>query len=148
MTPAGSGAYLIEETDSMIATHTLDGGGTLTLLQRQSSRASGATGNNTGAEVQVHPTGSFVYVSNRGDDDSGIFSIGGDGRLTAIAHVKTGGTTPRHFSIEPSNRFLLVANQGAGDVRVFAIAPSGMLSAVGTPVSATMPSFVGVVPAP
>lgn len=159
MTPAGSGprhlalhptralAYLIEETDSMVAAYTVDAGGKLTLLQRQSSRAAGAAGSNTGAEVQVHPSGKFVYVSNRGDDDLGLFSIGSDGKLTPVAHTKTGGTTPRHFSIEPGGRFLLVANQDSGDVRVFAIAADGTLAAVGAPVAATMPSFVGVVPA-
>ena len=44
----------------------------------------------------------FLYVSNRGDDDIGSFSVGTDGRLTPIAHTKTGGQTPRHFSIDPS----------------------------------------------
>ena len=157
-TPAGSGprhlalhptralAYLIEETDSMVAAYTVAAGGTLTLLQRQSTRASGATGTNTGAEVQVHPSGNFVYVSNRGDDDIGVFAVGSDGKLTPIAHTKTGGQTPRHFSLDAAGRWLLVANQGSGDVHVFAIdSGAGTLTAAGAPVSATMPSFVGVV---
>ena len=160
-TPAGSGprhlalhptralAYLIEESDSMVAAYTIGAAGTLTLLQRQSTRASGATGSNTGAEVQVHPSGNFVYVSNRGDDDIGVFSVGSDGKLTAIAHTKTGGQTPRHFSLDASGRWLLVANQGSGDVRVFAIdAAAGTLTPAGAPVSATMPSFVGVIALP
>ena len=160
-TPAGSGprhlalhptkafAYLIEETDSMVGAYSVDGAGKLTLLQRQSSRAAGASGTNTGAEIQVHPSGSFVYVSNRGDDDLGVFSVGLDGTLTPIAHTKTGGQTPRQFSIDPSGKWLLVANQGSGDVRVFAIgATTGTLTPAGAPVAATMPSFVGVVPLP
>ena len=102
---------------------------------------------NTGAEVQAHPSGNFVYVSNRGDDDLGVFTVGSDGKLTPTAHTKTGGQTPRHFSIDPSGRWLLVANQGSGDVRVFAIdATTGALTPAGSPVTATMPSFVGVVP--
>jgi 6-phosphogluconolactonase len=160
-TPAGSGprhlalhptralAYLIEETDSMIGAYGVDAVGTLSLLQRQSTRAAGASGANTGAEVQVHPSGNFVYVSNRGDDDLGVFAVGSDGKLTPIAHTKTGGQTPRHFSLDPSGRWLLVANQGSGDVRVFAVDPTaGTLTPAGAPVSATMPSFVGVVPLP
>ncbi|HEX8950271.1 MAG TPA: lactonase family protein, partial [Polyangia bacterium] len=160
-TPAGSGprhlarhpsralAYLIEETDSMVGAYTVDAAGKLTLLQRQSTRAAGATGTNTGAEVQVHPSGRFVYVSNRGDDDIGAFSVGTDGSLAPIAHTKTGGQTPRHFSIDPSGKWLLVANQGSGDVRVFAIdANTGAISSAGGPVAATMPSFVGVVTLP
>jgi 6-phosphogluconolactonase len=157
-TPSGSGprhlalhptraiAYLIEETDSMVGAYSIDGSGGLTLLQRQSSRAAGASGTNTGAEVQVHPSGGFVYVSNRGDDDIGVFAVGSDGTLTPIAHTKTGGQTPRHFSLDPTGRWLLVANQGSGDVHVFAIDPAaGTLTPAGTPVAATLPSFVGVV---
>ena len=161
VTPSGAGprhlalhptralAYLIEETDSMVGAYSVDGGGKLTLLERRSTRAAGATGSNTGAEVQVHPSGRFVYVSNRGDDDLGVFAIGSDGKLTPVAHTKTGGQTPRHFSIDPTGKWLLVADQTSGDVRVFAIdAAAGTLTPAGAPVSATMPSFVGVVPLP
>lgn len=147
--PNGQWAYLVEETASMVDAYSVDAGGRLTLLQRQSSRAAGATGTNTGAEVQVHPTGKWVYVSNRGDDDIGVFAVGSDGKLTPLPHVKTGGQTPRHFSLDPSGRWLLVANQTSGDVRVFSVDPNaGTLTATGIMVSATMPSFVGVVPLP
>ncbi|HEX6837767.1 MAG TPA: lactonase family protein, partial [Polyangia bacterium] len=148
--PSKSVAYLIEETASMIVAYTVGADGTLTLLQAaQSTRAAGATGTNTGAEVQVHPSGKFVYVSNRGDDDIGVFSVGSDGTLTPIAHTKTGGQTPRHFSLDPTGKWLLVANQTSGDVRVFAIdAAAGTLTPAGTSVAATTPSFVGVVPLP
>lgn len=161
MTPAGAGprhlarhptlkvAYLIEETDSMIAAYGVGADGALTLLQRMTSRMAGATGTNTGAEVQVHPSGKWVYASNRGDDDIGVWSVAADGKLTAVAHVKTGGTTPRMFSLDASGKWLLVANQGSGDVRVFAVDEgTGMLTAVagaGGTVAATMPSWVGVV---
>jgi 6-phosphogluconolactonase len=161
MTPAGAGprhlarhptlkvAYLIEETDSMIAAYGVGADGALTLLQRMTSRASGATGTNTGAEVAVHPSGKWVYASNRGDDDVGVWSVGADGKLTAVAHTKTGGTTPRMFSLDATGKWLLVANQGSGDVRVFAVDPTaGTLTAVGTPVAATMASWVGVVRVP
>jgi 6-phosphogluconolactonase len=161
MTPAGAGprhlarhptlkvAYLIEETDSMIAAYGVGANGALTLLQRMTSRASGATGTNTGAEVAVHPSGKWVYASNRGDDDVGVWSVGADGKLTAVAHTKTGGTTPRMFSLDATGKWLLVANQGSGDVRVFAVDPTaGTLTAVGTPVAATMASWVGVVRVP
>jgi 6-phosphogluconolactonase len=154
-TPAGSGprhlavhptralAYLIEETDSMIGAYTIGAGANLALLQRLTTRAAGASGNNTGAEVQVHPSGNFVYVSNRGDDDFGIFAVAGT--LTPVAHVKTGGQTPRHFSIDPLGRWLFVANQDSGDVRVFAInQTTGMLTPTGQSIAATMPSFVGM----
>ncbi len=147
LAPAGAFAYLVEESASMIDAYAVDGGGHLTLLQRQSSRAAGAAGANTGAEVQVHPSGRWVYVSNRGDDDIGVFAVGSDGKLAPVTHTKTGGQTPRHFSLDPTGRWLLVANQTSGDVRVFAVdGGAGTLTPTGTTVQATMPSYVGVVP--
>ena len=149
LAPGDAMAYLVEETASMIDAYAVDAGGHLTLLQRQSNRAAGAAGTNTCAEVAVHPTGKWVYASNRGDDDIAVYSVGSDGKLASISHTKTGGQTPRHFSIDPTGRWLLVANQMSGDVRVFAIdAGAGTLAATTTMVTATMPSYVGVVPLP
>lgn len=133
----------------MIDAYAVDAGGHLSLLQRQSNRAAGATGTNTCAEVAVHPTGKWVYASNRGDDDIAVYNVASDGKLTSIAHTKTGGQTPRHFSIDPTGRWLLVANQTSGDVRVFAIdGAAGTLTPTGSMVAATMPSYVGVVSLP
>ena len=149
LAPGDAVAYLVEETASMIDVYSVDGGGHLALLQRQSNRAAGATGTNTCAEVAVHPTGKWVYASNRGDDDIAVYSVGSDGKLTSLAHTKTGGQVPRHFSLDPTGRWLLVANQMSGDVRVFEIdSASGLLTPTGAMVAATMPSFVGVVPLP
>ena len=102
--------------------------------------------------MQVHPSGGWVYVSNRGDDDIGVYAVGGDAKLTDVQHVKTGGQTPRHFSIDATGKWLLVANQGSGDVRVFGVdGTTGKLTAVagaGGTVTATMPSYVGIVRLP
>jgi 6-phosphogluconolactonase len=155
--PGDAFAYVIEETDSMMDALALDGAGHLTLLQRLSTLPVGSTQTATGAEVQAHPSGRFLYGSNRYTAADGItptggsivaYSLGSDGKLTLLGHTAT-GKTPRHFSLDPGGRWLLVADQNDNDVRVFAVdATSGMLSAVGTPVSAPSPSFVGVVPLP
>ena len=149
LAPSGAFAYLVEETDSMIAQYSVGANGGLTLVQRMSSRATGATGTNTGAEVALHPSGKWLYVSNRGDNDLGVFAVGAaDGKLSPLLHVKTGGTTPRHFSLDAAggSKWLLVADQGSGDVRVFAVdGATGLLAATGTMVTATMPSYVGAV---
>ena len=81
----------------------------------------GHAGNST-AEVQVHPSGKFLYVSNRGHDSIAIFAIDPkDGKLTAMGQQPTSGKTPRNFGIDPSGQFLLVANQDSGNVVVFRI---------------------------
>jgi hypothetical protein len=64
------------------------------------------------AEVVVHPSGKFVYVSNRDPYNSiAIFSIDSKtGELKAVGHEARGVKTPRNFAIEPTGRIMLVAN--------------------------------------
>jgi len=99
---------------------------------------------NTTAEILVHPSGRFLYCSNRGHDSIAIFSIDPDsGRLTARGHQSTGGETPRNFGIDPAGRWLIAANQKSGTLCVFRIdGDSGMLERVGDPVSIPSPVCV------
>jgi 6-phosphogluconolactonase len=150
MHPSGAFAYVIGETASTMTALAFDAQlGRLTSLQTLSTRAAGVTGTNTGAAVAVHPSGKFLYGSNRGDDNIALFSIDASGHLTLVGHTPSGGQTPRDFTIDPTGAYLLVANQGSNNVVVFAIdAQTGALTPIGTPVSAPMPSFVGVVTLP
>jgi 6-phosphogluconolactonase len=85
------------------------------------------------AEVRVHPTGKFVYGSNRGHDSIAVFSRDpATGALKPVEVHKIGGQTPRNFTIDPSGDFLLAAGQGSHDIRVFRIdAATGKLQATG-----------------
>ena len=76
--------------------------------------------NNTAAEIALHPSGKFLYVSNRGDDSMAVFAID-TAMPRAIQHIPSGGTTPRFFCLDPTGRFLLVCNQDSGTVCVFTI---------------------------
>ena len=99
-------------------------------------------GNNTTAEVQVHPSGRFLYGSNRGHDSIAIFAIDeATGRLRPLGHQSTQGKTPRNFGIDPTGTFLLAANQNTDNIVVFridartgALQPTGHSVAVGSPV--------------
>jgi 6-phosphogluconolactonase len=74
------------------------------------------------AEVQVHPSGKFLYGSNRGHNTIAVFSIDGKtGKLKAVQHQSTLGKTPRNFGIDPTGKFLIAANQSSGDVFTFHI---------------------------
>lgn len=94
------------------------------------------------AEVQVHPSGKFLYGSNRGHDTIAVFSIDRrSGRLTPVENAATGGKTPRNFGIDPTGHFLLAANQSSDNVVVFRIdqksgrlTPTGQVLEVGSPV--------------
>lgn len=148
--PDSAHAYVVTETASTLmalAYNTTTG--QLSTLQTVSTRAPGATGTNTGAEVAVHPNGRFVYASNRGDNNIAVFSIASDGKVTPIAHTPTGGMTPRMFAIDPTGAWLLAANQNSSTVTTFAIDPAtGVLTASATPLAIDQPSFVGFVALP
>jgi 6-phosphogluconolactonase len=96
------------------------------------------------AEVQVHPSGKFLYGSNRGHDSVAVFAIDpSSGRLTRVQVQSTGGTTPRNFGIDPTGNYLLAANQNSDNVVVFRIDPvTGKLTATGVEVEVPTPVCV------
>ncbi len=145
--PTGPYAYLINEVDSTMTALSYDAAaGKLTKLQSLSTLPSGFQGNNTCAEVQVAPSGKFVYGSNRGHDSIAVFSVGGDGKLALVGHQPTMGQSPRHFQVDATGEFLLVANQGSGNVVTFRVdTATGKLTDTGKSVSVGQASFVGVV---
>ncbi len=77
-------------------------------------------GRRSGAEVQVAPSGRFVYASNRGHDSIACFAVDPtNGALTPRGHTPSGGAEPRHFAISPCGAFLLAANQRSDRVVLF-----------------------------
>ena len=119
--------------------------GSLKEVQTISALPAGFKGANSSAEIAVHPSGKFLYASNRGHDSIAIFRIDvAAGTLTAAGHAPAGGKTPRNFAIDPSGKFLLAANQDSGNVAVFRIDPStGALTPAGVEVG--VPSPVSIV---
>ena len=149
--PDGRHAYLINELDSTLSALAWDEPtGRLSELQTVSSRAEGAPGDNTCAEVVVHPGGTFVYGSNRGDDNIAVFSIDAStGRLTLVEHESTQGMTPRNFTIAPGGELLFAANQDSNTVVPFKIdTATGRLTPTAAPITVPTPKFVGIVELP
>jgi len=102
------------------------------------------------AEVVAHPSGKFLYGSNRGHDSIAIFRVDPQtGRLSAAGHEPTQGKTPRNFNIDPTGRFLLAANQNSDTVVVFRIDPeTGALRPTGQAFEVPSPVCVRFMPAP
>jgi 6-phosphogluconolactonase len=101
------------------------------------------------AEVVVHPSGKFVYVSNRDAYNSiAIFAVDmKTGELTAVGHEARGIKTPRNFAIEPTGQYMLVANQSGKSVISFRIDPkTGELSPTGSSVEVAAPVCVRFMP--
>ncbi|WP_206028518.1 lactonase family protein [Thalassoroseus pseudoceratinae] len=144
--PNGKTAYINGEMTMTVVTleYDADTGG-MTPVQTLSTMPEKHNGTNLStAEVRVHPSGKFVYVSNRGHHTIAIFRVNPDtGKLSAVGHASTRGETPRNFNITPDGKFLLAANQDSDDVAVFTIdQETGKLDPVGEPVSVPMPVCV------
>lgn len=144
--PAGRYAYVANELNSTVTVLArAEPTGKLAPIFSVRTVPHQAPAENYPAEVQVHPSGRFLYVSNRGHDSIGIFGIDeGTGCLDPLGFEPTRGEFPRHFSLDPSGEWLLVANQRTSNMVVFHVEPTGTLSFTGHEV--TVPSPVCVLP--
>ena len=79
---------------------------------------------NSAAEILVHPSGRFVYSSNRGHDSVTVYRADpGTGRLTVVEVQPIRGAWPRNINMDPSGRWLLAAGADSNTVAVHAIDP-------------------------
>lgn len=140
--PSNKYAFVNNELTSTVTSFAFDPTkGSLTEIQTLSTLPEPTPGNST-AETVVHPSGKFVYVSNRGHNSLAIFQCDPEtGQLMAIGHASSGGKTPRNFNIDPSGRYAVVANQDSNKVVVLHIdqetgklTPTGNSIEVGRPV--------------
>jgi 6-phosphogluconolactonase len=151
--PSGRFAYVINEMHSTVTGFRYDAErGTLEAIGSVKTLPAGFSGSSSTAEVQVHPSGKFLYGSNRGHDSIAVFAIDSDtGKLTPVDHTPTQGKTPRNFGIDPTGHWLLAANQDSGSIVVFGIdQATGKLSPARQAISVPMPvcvKFMPLVPA-
>ena len=125
--------YVLNEMNRSIAAFAVDKtDGQLALIQRIDTLPKGAKPRGSTAEIAIHPTGRYLYASNRGHDSIAVYEINYEtGRLTLLDHSSIIGKTPRHFAITPDGRFLLAAGQNSSDIHSFHICPvSGTLKPV------------------
>jgi 6-phosphogluconolactonase len=111
-------AFTSDETGSSITAYGYETGTGLKPVQTLSTLPAEFKGPNTTADVKVHPSGRFVWVSNRGQDSLAGFSIDAAGRLSAIGQTPT-EQTPRSFEIEPDGKYVFGAGEGSGNLAVF-----------------------------
>lgn len=141
---AGRICYLLNEIANTITVFDFDGA-KAAFKERQtiSTLPAEFTGMNTAAELQVHPSGKFLFASNRGHHSIAVFPIQTGGSLGAPKHYGVEGRTPRNFSLDPSGRWLIVANQSTNNVVVFAVDQlTGVLTPNGQSVTVPAPLCV------
>ena len=121
--PSGTRAYLLNELDSTIVVYEYDASkGSLSELQTLSALPEGFGGDNFCADIRVHPSGRFLYASNRGHDSIAVMSIDtATGELTPSGHPSSEGAWPWNLEFDPSGSYLLSANQRGNCVACFRI---------------------------
>jgi 6-phosphogluconolactonase len=151
--PDGNYAYVMCELEPILAAFEVPANGVLAEVDREPTVPAG-TQERAGAHVLVHPSGDFVYVSNRDQHSIGVFSVGADGKLELVEHEDTRGVHPRNFDIDPTGEFMVVANKGAsgdedGNLSVYRIADDGTLWPLGEVLGGLMePTGVSIVNIP
>ncbi|MBV8335282.1 MAG: lactonase family protein, partial [Alphaproteobacteria bacterium] len=102
-------------------------------LQTVSTEPAGYSGPHSTAEIGVHPSGKFLYASNRGHNSIVGYRIDPSTGLLSVTGFATQGVNfPRNFAIDPSGKWLYVANQKGDTIVQFGINPeTGELSPTG-----------------
>jgi 6-phosphogluconolactonase len=149
--PSGKFAYVINEMKNTVTAFSYDPEtGALKTIQTVPTLPKSSKGNSWTAEVVVHPSGKFLYGSNRGHNSLAVFAIDpATGKLTPRGHQAENIKTPRNFAIDPTGTYLLSANQDSGSVIVFRInRETGALTPTGTVVDVPFPVCVRMMPKP
>ena len=140
--PSNDLLFVCGELDSTVSVVRLNlEKGTNDVLQTISTLPGGkpVKGNST-AEVRIHPSGGFVYVSNRGHNSIAAFSWDPVAmKLAPIGHATEGINVPRNFNVTPDGRYLLVASQDGNTVKAFEVVPTGLAKPTANEVAVPRP---------
>lgn len=157
VTPKGSGPrhaifsadgryyYVAEELSSTVSSYRYDSRtGELSFLQRLSTLPPGYSGKTKVADIQLHPNGKFIYVSNRGHDSVAIYKVDPvSGHLGFIKTQPALGKHPRNILIDRQGQFLMLANEQSDKVVVFTLdGETGDTEPAGVEIKVRAPTFL------
>ncbi|HVR76466.1 MAG TPA: lactonase family protein [Planctomycetota bacterium] len=140
--PSGRFAYVINESDCTMTALSYEAEkGLLKEIATVSTLPDKIVKGYSTAEVVAHPSGKFLYGSNRGHDSIAVFAIDQEtGALKPVEHEPTQGKTPRNFAVDPTGNWLFAANQNSSTIVVFKIdRETGSLEPTGEVIEAPSP---------
>ncbi len=118
----GKFAYSINELHSSVSTFKIESAGELFHISDSSSLPEDFSGKNSAADIHLHPSGNFLYVSNRGHNSIAAFKINIEtGILTLLGFTSTEGEIPRNFAVTKDGKYLFAANQNSNNITGFTI---------------------------
>jgi 6-phosphogluconolactonase len=147
--PNGRFLHVVSEMQPAVTTFAYSrSNGGLEELQTISAFPQGYQGRGSGAEIEVHPGGRFLYCSIRGLNNIGVFAVDGEkGTVVPVQHIDTQGRTPRHFALDPTGEYLFVEHQGSDSIVLFKVEQStGKLTPADIRIDVPMPVCVAFEP--
>lgn len=145
---SGKFAYVINELDNTVTAFAYDAEkGRLTEIQTISTIPADYKEVTHTAEVVVHPSGKYLYGSNRGHNSLAVYAIDpASGKLTLLEVTAVGGKVPRNFNVDPTGKFVLVGNQDDDTISVLRVGDDGRLNLLRNDVAAPRPVCIKFVP--
>jgi len=144
--PSGAYVFIIHEIAMTLTSASWNAEtGQSAIIQTESTIPEGkAVPGGSTAEVLVHPSGYFVYGSNRGPNTIALFMINSEnGRIRRLENFDTLGKIPRNFRISPNGDFLLAENQESNSIFSFRIdTGTGFLKPTGFSISTVKPACI------
>jgi 6-phosphogluconolactonase (cycloisomerase 2 family) len=146
--PNGAILYVINELTATITAFAFDpaSGALGDELQTISTVPQNFPAHKSTAEILVHPSGKFLYGSNRKFEDHPLadsivtYSIDDAGKLRLVGYTTHQIGFPRSFGIEPTGRWLYAMGQKNDSIVQFHIDPTtGALSPTGFSTTAMVP---------
>lgn len=130
--PNGRYAYVINELDSTVVAFERDAEtGALESFATVSTLPADFEGENAPADIHVHPSGDYLYGSNRGHNSIAIYDLDADGQPTLLETESTRGEWPRNFALDPTGTFLFAENADTDTIVTFRIIADGTLDPTG-----------------
>lgn len=144
----GNFMYVLSELQSTVTVFANDAREKYREVQTISALPKDFSGRNDAAEIAIHPSGKFLYSSNRGHESIALFKIDpATGKLTAAGDFSVEGKEPRHFAIDPSGNFLLAEDQLSDKIVTFRIDQrTGALTPTGDSVEVPSPVCLAFLP--
>jgi 6-phosphogluconolactonase len=148
--PSKDMLYCSNEQGCSVTAYRFDtSAGTLTAMQTVSTLPDGYSGQNSCSQIQISPSGKFLYAPNRGHNSIAGFAVDATtGLLTSIGQAPS-EPVPRAFSLDPDGKFLYAAGLESGRLAAYRIdANTGVLQPLKTYPVGARPMWVMIIKLP